>query len=55
MHNHLEDFGEMLSEDGKAIQSYATNYNKKLEVDGRRDLDADWCKNRFFKMASHYR
>lgn len=47
MYDHLEHFGEILAADGKAIQSYATNYSKKLGADGRRDLDADWCKKEY--------
>lgn len=47
MYQNLEHFGEILAVDGKAIQSYATNYSKKKEQDGRRDLDADWCKKEY--------
>lgn len=47
MYEHLEYFGEILAADGKAIQSYATNYSKKTERDGRRDKDADWCRKEY--------
>ena len=47
MYNHLEHFGDILAADGKAIQSYAVNYSKKKEKDGRRDLDADWCRKEY--------
>ena len=47
MYEHLDHFGEILAADGKAIQSYATNYSKKTETDGRRDIDADWCKKEY--------
>ena len=40
MYKHLDHFGEILAADGKAIQSYATNYSKKAECDGRRDKDS---------------
>ena len=42
MYHHLEHFGDILAVDGKAIQSYATNYSKKTEQDGRRDKDTDF-------------
>jgi len=47
MYKHLDHFGEILAVDGKAIQSYATNYSKKAEQDGRRDKDADWCRKEY--------
>jgi len=47
MYKHLDHFGEILAIDGKAIQSYATNYSKKSEQDGRRDKDADWCRKEY--------
>lgn len=47
MYEHLEHFGEILAVDGKAIQSYATNYSKNKVQDGRRDLDADWCRKEY--------
>lgn len=47
MYEHLDHFGELLAADGKAIQSYATNYSKKTERDGRRDKDADWCRKEY--------
>lgn len=47
MYEHLDHFGEILAADGKAIQSYATNYSKKTERDGRRDKDADWCRKEY--------
>ncbi len=42
MYENLDDFGEFLALDGKAIQSYAANYNKNKKEDGRRDTDANW-------------
>jgi len=42
MYENLDEFGEILALDGKAIQSYATNYNDEKKKDGRRDTDADW-------------
>ncbi len=42
MYENLDDFGEYLALDGKAVQSYATNYSKETKEDGRRDTDADW-------------
>lgn len=47
MYDHIEHFGEILAADGKAIQSYAANYSKKTERDGRRDKDADWCRKEY--------
>lgn len=47
MYDHLEHFGEILAADGKAVQSYAKNYSKTKEKDGRRDLDADWCRKEY--------
>lgn len=52
MYGHLEHFGEILAVDGKAIQSYATNYSKKAEPDGRRDKDADWCMKEYTTSIS---
>lgn len=42
MYDNLQDFGEYLAIDGKAVQSYATNYSKETKEDGRRDTDANW-------------
>lgn len=42
MYESLDDFGEYLALDGKAVQSYATNYSKETKEDGRRDTDANW-------------
>lgn len=42
MYENLNDFGEYLALDGKAVQSYATNYSKETKEDGRRDIDANW-------------
>ena len=42
MYENIEDFGEGLALDGKAIKSYATTYSKKTKEDGRRDTDANW-------------
>lgn len=42
MYKNLDEFGEILALDGKAIQSYATNYNDEKKKDGRRDTDANW-------------
>ena len=42
MYDNLEGFGEYLAIDGKAVQSYATNYSKETKEDGRRDTDANW-------------
>ena len=47
MYENLEHFGEILAMDGKAIQSYASNYSKKTEPDGRRDKEADWCRKEY--------
>ncbi len=47
MYEHLEHFGEILAADGKAVQSYATNYSKNKKQDGRRDQDADWCRKEY--------
>jgi len=38
----LEGFGESLAVDGKAVESHARGRNPSEEVDGRRDLDADF-------------
>ena len=40
MYDNLEDFGEVLAGDGKAIDSYATKNGKSK--DGRSDNDANW-------------
>lgn len=42
MYENLDDFGEYLAIDGKAVQSYATNYSKETKEDARRDTDANW-------------
>jgi hypothetical protein len=42
MYENLDDFGEYLAIDGKAVQSYATNYSKETKEDGRRDTEANW-------------
>jgi len=42
MYENLDGFGEYLALDGKAIQSFATNYNDNKKEDGRRDTDANW-------------
>ena len=42
MYENLDDFGKFLALDGKAVQSYATNYSKESKEDGRRDTDANW-------------
>ena len=39
MYENIDDFGEFLALDGKAVQSYATNYSKETKEDGRRDTD----------------
>jgi hypothetical protein len=43
----LPNFGEKLSIDSKAINSYANNRNKNGEEDGRRDTDADYGKKNY--------
>lgn len=52
MYENLDLFGEILGVDGKAIQSFATNYSKKSERDGRRDKDADWCMKEYTTSIS---
>ena len=50
MYENLKEFGKDIGEDGKIIESKATKYNKNLEEDGRRDLDADYTlKNQYYK------
>lgn len=43
MYNNLDQFGEILALDGKAISSFATRASKEEKPDGRRDIDANWC------------
>ena len=40
----LPDFGEKVAVDSKAIKSFAKKENKNKKEDGRRDLDADYCR-----------
>lgn len=46
MYENLEDFGEILMVDGKAIQSFATKPSEKAS--GRKgEHDADWCRKTY--------
>lgn len=42
--DEVPDFGQILAIDGKAIDSHAqdSGEGKEVEIDGRRDTDADW-------------
>ncbi|MGB4660945.1 MAG: transposase [Mobilitalea sp.] len=52
MYENLEDFGELLALDGKAVQSYARNYSDKKEEDGRRDTDANWGTKKYTQSTN---
>lgn len=47
MYDNLEDFGEILMVDGKAIQSYATKTSRNPKSGCRGERDADWCKKEY--------
>lgn len=47
MYGNLEDFGETLVVDGKAIQSYATKTSRNRKSGCRGEGDADWCKKEY--------
>lgn len=46
MYENLEDFGDILSTDGKAIQSYATKKSNN-DSGNRGEKDADWCRKTY--------
>ena len=52
MYENIDDFGEFLALDGKAVQSYATNYSKETKEDGRRDTDANWGTKKYTKSVN---
>lgn len=52
MYKNLEDFGKMLALDGKAVQSYSTNYSKEEKKDARRDLEANWGVKKYTKSTN---
>ena len=47
MYENLEDFGEILMVDGKAIQSYGQKPSKNKKSGARGEHDADWCKKQY--------
>lgn len=47
MYENLEDFGEILMVDGKAIQSYGTKQSENKKSGERGEHDADWCKKQY--------
>ena len=47
MYNTLDGFGEYLTADGKALDSYATKLSKSNHKDERGEHDADWCKKEY--------
>lgn len=46
MYENLDDFGNVLAADGKAIQSFATRISQK-DSGNRGEKDADWCKKTY--------
>lgn len=46
MYENLQDFGEILSADGKAVQSYAAKKSEK-DSGNRGEKDADWCRKTY--------
>lgn len=53
MYDNRENFGEILTVDGKAIQSYGTKLNKNPESGCRGEWDADWCKKQYTANGSN--
>ena len=47
MYENLEHFGEILTADGKAIQSYGRKPSKNKKSGLRGEHDADWCKKQY--------
>lgn len=46
MYENLNDFGEIIAADGKAIQSYARRISEK-NSDNRGERDANWCQKNY--------
>ena len=46
MYENLNDFGEIMAADGKAIQSYAGKISKK-NSGNKGERDADWCRKEY--------
>lgn len=47
MYENLEDFGDILMIDGKAIQSFGTKTSTNKKSGRRGEHDADWCKKQY--------
>lgn len=47
MYEHLENFGDILMVDGKAIQSHGTKISGNKKSGARGEHDADWCKKQY--------
>ena len=47
MYENLEDFGDILMVDGKAVQSYGTKTSRNQKSGNRGEHDADWCKKQY--------
>lgn len=47
MYEHLENFGETLAIDGKAIDSFGTTISKNKKSGRRGEHDADWCQKQY--------
>ncbi len=47
MYENLEDFGEVLMVDGKAIQSFGTKASRNKKSGNRGEHDADWCQKQY--------
>ena len=47
MYDNLEDFGDTLMVDGKAVQSFATKHGRDTKSGCRGEWDADWCKKQY--------
>lgn len=47
MYDHLEHFGEILTVDGKAIDSFGTKLSENKKSGQRGEHDADWCKKQY--------